>query len=113
MKKKISFLILSCFLFSQTLSFGAVTLQDLRLPKNFYPAQSPFVKIVSVQENRQFPGFLTFSITSPHGSYIVHGLTNLRKCRHEIDCGEQRNTMENTGSWGLDCGVEPSKETWT
>ena len=42
MKKKIGLLTVLCFFFSQTLSFGAVTIQDLRLPKNFFPEKSSF-----------------------------------------------------------------------
>jgi len=113
MKKKISVLVALLLVFSQTLSFGAVTMTDLRLPKDFYPAQSPYAKIVSVQENRQFPGFLTFSVTSPHGSYIVHGLTNLRKCLHEIDVLEQLNASEDTGSGVADGAVDSIKDTGT
>ena len=97
MKKKISLLVLLCLFLSQTLSFGAVTMEDLRLPKDFFPGKSPYAKIVSTQENGQFPGFLTFSVTSPHGSYTVHGLTNLKKCLHEIDVIEQLNANEDTG----------------
>lgn len=113
MKKKIAFLIVLFLIFSQTLSFGAVTMQDLRLPKGFYPAQSPYAKIVSVQENGRFPGFLTFSVTSPHGSYMVHGLTNLRKCLHEIDVIEQLNSSEDTGSGIADGAVDSIKDTGT
>ena len=113
MKRKISLLLLIGLVFSQTLSFGAVTLQDLRLPKNFYPAQSPYAKIVSVQENGKFPGFLTFSVTSPHGSYLVHGLTNLRKCLHEIDVIEQLNASEDTGGGIADGAVDSIKDTGT
>ncbi len=113
MKKKISSLTLLCLLFSQTLSFGAVTMADLRLPKDFYPAQSPYAKIVSVQENQQFPGFLTFSVTSPHGNYLIHGLTNLRKCLHEIDVLEQLNASEDTGSGIADGAVDSIKDTGT
>ena len=97
MKKKISVLVLLGLVFSQAVSFGSVTLQDLRLPKDFTPTPSSHAKIVSVQENGKFPGFLTFSVTSPHGGYIVHGLTNLRKCLHEIDVIEQLSTSEDTG----------------
>lgn len=113
MKKKTGVLVALLLALSQTLSFGAVTMSDLRLPKDFYPAQSPYAKIVSVQENRQFPGFLTFSVTSPHGSYIVHGLTNLRKCLHEIDVLEQLNASEDTGSGVADGAVDSIKDTGT
>lgn len=113
MKKKISLLLLTSLFFSQTLSFGAITMQDLRLPKDFYPGKSPYAKIMSVQENRQFPGFLTFSVTSPHGNYTVHGLTNLRKCLHEIDVIEQLSASENTGSGMADGAVDSLKDTGT
>ena len=113
MKKKICLLLLAAMVLSQTLSFGAVTLQDLRLPKDFYPAQSPYAKIVSVQENGKFPGFLTFSVTSPHGGYIVHGLTNLRKCLQEIDVIEQLNASEDAGSGVADGAVDSLKDTGT
>jgi hypothetical protein len=86
-------------------------MQDLRLPKDFYPAQSPYAQIASVQENRQFPGFLTFSVTSPRGSYIVHGLTDLRKCLHEIDVIEQLNATQDTGSGIADGAVDSVKDT--
>ncbi|OGX10737.1 MAG: hypothetical protein A2351_07025 [Omnitrophica bacterium RIFOXYB12_FULL_50_7] len=113
MKKKLGFLLVLSLVFSQTLSFGAVTMQDLRLPKDFYSSKSPYAQIVSVQENRQFPGFLTFSVTSPHGHYLVRGLTNLRKCLHEIDVIEQLNASEDTGS-GIAAGaVDSVKDTGT
>ncbi|MFH1801131.1 MAG: hypothetical protein ABH891_09870 [Candidatus Omnitrophota bacterium] len=111
MKKKISFLIALALIFSQAISFGAVTMQDLRLPKDFYPAQSPYAQIVSVQENPQFPGFLTFSVTASHGNYTVHGLTNLRKCLHEIDVIEQLNASQDTGSGIADGAVDSVKDT--
>ncbi|MFA5167070.1 MAG: hypothetical protein WC530_00910 [Candidatus Omnitrophota bacterium] len=110
-KKKVGFLLALCLSLSQTLSFGAVTMTDLRLPKDFYPAQSPYAQITSVQENRLSPGFLTFSVTSPHGNYLVQGLTNLRKCLHEIDVIEQLNASEDTGS-GIAAGaVDSVKDT--
>jgi hypothetical protein len=112
-KKKIGLLTLSCLLFSQALSFGAVTMQDLRLPKDFYPAKSPYAKIVSVQENPQFPGFLTFSVTSPHGNYLIHGLTNLRKYLHEIDVIEELNASESTEGGVADGAVDSIKDTGT
>ena len=113
MKKKIGFLVALCLVFSQALSFGAVTMQDLRLPKDFYPSKSPYAKVVSIQENRQFPGFLTFSVTSPHGNYTVHGLTNLKKCLHEVDVLEQLNASEDTGSGITDGAVDSLKDTGT
>jgi hypothetical protein len=112
-KKKISFLIALFLIFSQGISFGAVTLQDLRLPKDFFPAQSPSVQITSVQENTQFPGFLTFSIKSPYGSYTVHGLTNLRQWLHEIDVLEQLNASQDTGSGIAGGAVDSIKDTGT
>jgi hypothetical protein len=111
MKKKIAFLTALLLALSQAFSYGAVTMQDLRLPKDFYPAQSPYAKIVSVQENRQFPGFLTFSVTSPHGSYLVQGLTNLRQCLHEIDVLEQLNANESTGGGVADGAIDSVKDT--
>ncbi len=113
MKKKISLLVLLCLILSQTLSFGAVTLEDLRLPKDFFPGKSPYAKIVSIQENPQFPGFLTFSVTAPHGSYTVHGLTNLKKCLLEIDVIEQLNRNEDTGSGVAEGAVDSLKDTGT
>ncbi|HOW88307.1 MAG TPA: hypothetical protein PKV84_06605 [Candidatus Omnitrophota bacterium] len=114
MKRKLGLLTALCLLFSQTLSFGAVTMQDLRLPKTFYPGQSPYGKIVSVQENGQYPGFLTFSVSSPHGNYLVHGLANLRKCLHEIDVIEQLNAQqEDAGSGIADGAVDSIKDTGT
>jgi len=113
MKKKIGLLVVLSLILSQTLSFGAVTMQDLRLPKDFYPGKSPFAKIVSVQENSQYPGFLTFSVTSPHGSYTLRGLTNLRKCLHEIDVIEQLNSSENTSDGVADGAVDSIKDTGT
>ncbi len=113
MKKKIGFLIALSLVFSQTLSFGAVTMTDLRLPKDFYPSKSPYAQIVSIQENRQFPGFLTFSVTSPHGNYLVRGLTNLRKCLREIDVIENLNASESTGGGIADGAVDSIKGTGT
>ena len=111
MKKKIGFLVALSLVFSQTFSFGAVTMQDLRLPKDFYPSQSPYAQIASVQENRQSPGFLTFSVTSPHGNYQVQGLTNLRQCLHEIDVIEQLNADESAGGGVADGAVDSVKDT--
>lgn len=113
MKKKIAVLVLLPLFFFQALSFGAVTMQDLRLPKDFFPAQSAFAKIVSVQESPQFPGFLTFSVTSPQGNYLVHGLTNLRKYLREIDVLEQLNASENTGGGIADGAADSIKDTGT
>ncbi len=113
MKRKLSFLTVLFLIFSQTLSFGAVTMQDLRLPKDFFPGKSPYGKIVSVQENGQFPGFLTFSVSSPHGNYLVRGLTNLRKCLYEIDVIEQLDANEDTGSGIADGAVDSIKDTGT
>lgn len=113
MKKKISVFVALCLLFSQTLSFGAVTMTDLRLPKDFFPGKSPYAKIVSVQENSQYLGFLTFSVTSPHGNYLVRGLTNLQKCLHEINVIEQLNANEDTGSGVADGAVDSIKDTGT
>ena len=110
MKKKISFLMALFLIFSQGISFGAVTLQDLRLPKDFFPVQSP-AQVTSIQENPQFPGFLTFSIKSPQGSYTVHGLTNLRKYLHEIDVLEQLNASQGNGITGG--AVDSIKDTGT
>ncbi|MBI4711447.1 MAG: hypothetical protein HY767_03180, partial [Candidatus Omnitrophica bacterium] len=85
-----------------------VTMQDLRLPKDFYPAQSPYAQIKSVQENPQFPGFLTFSVTSPQDDYTVHGLTNLHKCLHEIDVLEQLKTQDEGTGGGIASGAADS-----
>ncbi len=113
MKKKISFLIALSLVLSQAVSFGAVTLQDLRLPKDFYPAQSPYAKILSVQENGKFPGFLTFSVSSPHGNYLVRGLVNLHQSLHEIDVIEQLNASESAGGGVADGAVDSIKDTGT
>ncbi len=111
MKKKIGVLLALSLVFSQTLSFGAITLADLRLPKDFYASKSPYAKILSIQENRQFPGFLTFSVSSPHGNYFVRGLTNLRKCLREIDVLEQLNASESTGGGVAGGAVDSVKDT--
>jgi len=112
-KKKIGLLVVLCLMLSQTLSFGAVTLENLRLPKNFFPENSAYGKIVSVQENPQFPGFLTFTVTSPHASYVVHGLTDLQKCFHEIDVIEQLNRSTGAGSGVAQGAVDSIKDTGT
>jgi hypothetical protein len=113
MKKKITLLVALCLILSQTLSFGAVTLEDLRLPKNFFPEKSPYAKIVSIQEDPQFPGFLTFTVTSPHGSSTVRGLANLQKRLHEIDVVEQLNASEDAGSGVAQGAVDSIKDTGT
>ena len=87
MKKKISVLTALCLFLSQTLSLGAVTMQDLRLPRDFYPSKSPNAQIASVKENPQYPGFLTFEVTSSQGSYTVNGLSNLKTTLQAIDNG--------------------------
>ncbi|MEI7752298.1 MAG: hypothetical protein WCJ71_09450, partial [Candidatus Omnitrophota bacterium] len=113
MKKKVGyFLALSLFV-SQTLSFGAVTMQDLRLPKDFYPSKSANVQIASIQENPQFPGFLTFTVTSPQGRSTIRGLTNLKKFLHEVDVLAQLNASEGTGSGIADGAVDSIKGTGT
>lgn len=111
MKRKIGLLAALCLIFSQALSFGAVTMQDLRLPKSFYPAESPYAKITSVQEIKQYPGFLTFAVSSPHGNYQVQGLTNLRKILHEIDVIEQIDANEDTAGGVADGAVDSIKDT--
>jgi len=88
-------------------------MQDLRLPKDFYPSKSPYAQIVSVQENAPYPGFLTFSVNSPHGHYVVRGLTNLRKCLREIDVIENLNASESTGGGIADGAVDSIKGTGT
>lgn len=113
MKKKIGLLVALSLVMSQTLSFGAVTMADLRLPKDFYPSKSPYAKVVSIQENTQYPGFLTFSVASPHGNYMVRGLTNLRKCLREIDVIESLNASESTGGGIADGAVDSIKDTGT
>lgn len=113
MKKKICGFLVLCCLVSQALSYGAVSMTDLRLPKEFYPTTSPYAQITSVQEESQYPGFLTFFVTSPHGSYTVHGLTNLRKCLHEIDVIEQLNANEDAGGGIADGAVDSLKDTGT
>ncbi len=113
MKKKISFLIALFLVVSQSLSFGAVTLQDLRLPKDFYPSKSPNVQIASVQENPQFPGFLTFAVKAPQGNSTIHGLTNLKKFLHEADVLAQLNASEDAGSGIADGAVDSIKGTGT
>ncbi len=113
MKKKISLLVILCLMLSQTLSFGAVTLADLRLPKDFFQGRSPYAKIGPVQENPKYPGFLTFSVTAPHGTYTVNGLSNLQKCLREIDVIEQLNSSEDTGSGVAQGAVDSLKDTGT
>ncbi len=113
MKKKIGLGVVLGLFLSQTLFFGAVTLTDLRLPKDFSPSQSSYAKIVTVRENAQYPGFLTFSVTSPHGSYRVQGLTNLRKCLREIDVIERLNARESTGGGIANGAVDSIKDTGT
>ena len=113
MKKKICFLIALSLFISQTLSFGAVTLQDLRLPKDFYPAKSPNVQIASVQENPQYPGFLTFKVIAPQGSSTIHGLTNLKKFLHEVDVLAQLNAGESAGGSVAGGAVDSIKDTGT
>lgn len=88
-------------------------MQDLRLPKDFLPSKSPNAQIASVQENAQYPGFLTFTVTSPQGSSIIHGLTNLKKFLHEVDVLVQLNASENTGSGITDGAVDSIKDTGT
>lgn len=113
MTKKISIFLLICLFFSQALSFGAVTMQDLRLPKDFYPPRSPYARITSIQESAQYPGFLTFMVSSPHGNYVVHGLTDLRKCLHEIDTIERLKASEDTSGGIADGAVDSLKDTGT
>jgi hypothetical protein len=111
MKKKISILTALFFVVSQTLSFGAVTMQDLRLPNDFYPSKSPNVQIISIKENPQFPGFLTFEVTSPQGNSTIQGLSNLKKFLHEADVLAQLNATEDTGSGIADGAVDSIKDT--
>jgi len=111
MKKKISVLTALCLFLSQTLSLGAVTMQDLRLPRDFYPLKSPNAQIASVKKNPQYPGFLTFEVTSSQGSYTVNGLSNLKTTLHEIDVLAQLNATEDTGSGIADGAVDSIKDT--
>jgi len=61
MKKKITFLLLLCFVASSDTFFWGGYYDRSQAPENFYPAQALFARGISFQENRQFPGFLTFS----------------------------------------------------
>ncbi len=111
--KKIKCVVLSLSLiFLQTNVFAELTLQDLRLPKDFYPVQSPYATVNTVREDPQAPGFLIFSVSSPQGEYTVHGLSNFRKCLREIDVIEELN-RKSTGSGVADGAVGSIKQTGT
>ncbi|HNX69306.1 MAG TPA: hypothetical protein PLL75_04485 [Candidatus Omnitrophota bacterium] len=112
--KKIGTLALSFVFLVQGAVFGEVTMQDLRLPKGFYPAgQSPYASIVSVKDEPAAPGFLVFSLSSPDGVYTVHGLAALRKCLHEIDVLVQMKNNEGTGDGVAAGAVDSLKDTGT
>ncbi len=106
--KKISSLVVLFLFLSQTFSFGAVSMGDLRLPKNFYASQSADVKIVSIEENPKFPGFLTFTVKSSDGDYTIHGLTNLQKYLREIDILEELKRQDEGTGGGVAAGAGDS-----
>ena len=47
MKKKLSLLIVGFLIWNQALGYGALSMRDLSLPKDFFPAPSPNVTIDS------------------------------------------------------------------
>ncbi len=112
MKKKVCFLLMPLFVFSQAVSFAAPSMQDLKLPKNFYQSKTAGVEIASIRENPKFPGFLTFSVKSPHGDYEINGLSNLQKCLREIDVLEELKAKNDGTGSGIATGAGDSlKET--
>ncbi len=112
MKKKLSLLIVGFLIWNQALGYGALSVRDLSLPKDFFPAPSPNVTIDSVQADPAFPGFLTFSVTAPHGHYTVQGLSDLRQTLHEIDVIEKLNAQKEGTGGGMAAGAgESLKET--
>ncbi len=112
MKKTIGFWIMGFLVWQQATGLGALSLQELRLPKDFSPSLSPHATVRSVREDPAYPGFLTFEVTSPHGDYSVQGLEDLRQCLREIDVIEKLNAQaEGTGD-GIVAGAGDSlKET--
>lgn len=102
---------ISFLIWNQALSYGAVSVKDLRLPKDFIPTEDPKGTIQSVQENSDFPGFLNFSVSSPHGDYTVQGLADLRQTLHEIDVIEQLDANKSTGGSVADGATESIKDT--
>ena len=108
MRKKMVFLTVGFLIWSQTMGFGALSLRDLRLPKDFFLTQSPQATIKSVQEDPKFPGFLTFEVASPQGSYTVSGLADLQKCFREIDILEQLKAKDEGTSGGIAAGAGES-----
>lgn len=108
MKKKMSFWIVGFLVLNQATGFGALSLEDLRLPKDFFTTQSPNATIGSVEEDPAFPGFLTFSVAAPHGTYKVQGLADLRQTLHEIDVIEKLNAQREDTGGGIAAGAEDS-----
>ena len=113
MRKKMVFFTVGLLIWGQAMSYGALSLQDLRLPKNFFPSQISHATINSVQEDPEFPGFLKFVVFEPHGRYIVEGLADLRQCLHEIDVIEQLDSSESTGGDVAEGAVDSLKDTGT
>ncbi len=90
--------------------YASPTLKDLGLPKSFI-LKSEFYAVDSVKEARE-PGFLSFHVTAPHGSYDAEGLLALQKLLHEIQVIEmvKRNKSEGGFFDGAADSVEATGE---
>ncbi len=110
MRKKLSVLIVGFLIWNQAMGYGALSMRDLRLPKDFFP-ESPSATIDSVKENPEFPGFLTFTVTAPHGSYTVQGLEDLRQCLHEIEVVEKLDAEKSTSGSVATGAADSLKDT--
>ncbi len=67
--------------------YAVPSLEDLNLPSSFI-LKSEFSTINSIKETQE-PGFLSFHVTAPHGTYDAEGLVALQKILHEIEVIER------------------------
>jgi len=86
-------------------------IEDLNLPPGFYPTNSLRATAGSVEEEPGAPGFLIFTVEAPYGVYTLHGLTNFRKCLHEICALEKIKNDKTPGSAIAAGAVDSLKDT--
>ena len=66
-----------------------LSLNDLDLPKTFFPFEPTHSTIQEIERSRENPGFLKFKVVAAHASYEVEGLVPLQKLLREIQVIEQ------------------------
>ncbi|HOW58213.1 MAG TPA: hypothetical protein PLO78_00650 [Candidatus Omnitrophota bacterium] len=109
-KRRISIGVAVFFFLFQITAFAEITYKDLKLSETFFP-KPVFVTSVSVIENPQTPGFLTFSFQAPSGAYKAQGLVAYRKLLLETEIIQQLDTNESTSGGVAQGAVDSVKDT--